>query len=300
MTAAGGQSFRLAQIHGAVVLFGLAGLFGKWLDLSPMVIVFGRVAFGSLVLGAILLLRRRPPEGSPPTGSKADLWLFPGLGLLLAVHWTLFFLSVQVSTVAVGLLSYSSFPVFTVFLEPALTRRRLDPAALAFAGLCLLGVFLIVPRFSWTEGVFQGVVLGLGAGLTFALLSVLNRRLTARHDSIVIVFRQDFFASLALLPALFMVRPVLSAGDIGLLAFLGVVCTAGAHTLFIDGMRAISAQSASIIASLEPVYGIVMALAFLGEVPAPRTLLGGAIILAAATAVSLRDFRSRRPVGTGP
>jgi drug/metabolite transporter (DMT)-like permease len=159
---------------------------------------------------------------------------------------------------------------------------------------------LIVPRLSWTESVFQGVVLGLGAGLTFALLSVLNRRLTARYDSIVIAFRQDVFATLALLPAFLIIRPGLSAADIGLLALLGVLCTAGAHTLFIDGMRAITAQSASIIASLEPVYGIVLALAFLGEVPAPRTLLGGGIILAAATAVSLGDLKSRRPARTGP
>jgi drug/metabolite transporter (DMT)-like permease len=293
MTAEDGRarSFRLAEIHGAVVLFGLAGLFGKWLALSPMVIVFGRVAFAGLVLGAVLLLRRRRSKDTPRMASSADLWMFLGLGVLLAVHWTLFFLSVQVSTVAVGLLSYSSFPVFTAFLEPALSKKRLEPASLFFSGMCLLGVFLIVPRFSWTESVFRGVVLGLGAGLTFAVLSVLNRRLTARHDSIVIAFRQDAFAALVLFPALFIVRPILSAGDLGLLAALGIVCTAGAHTLFIDGMRAITAQSASVIASLEPVYGIILALAFLGEVPAPRTLLGGAVILAAATAVSLRDFR---------
>ncbi len=285
-----GRGFRLAEIHGAAVLFGLAGLFGKWLTLSPMVIVLGRVAFASLVLGAFLLLRRRKSSLTPAAGSSHDFGMFFGLGVLLAVHWTLFFLSVQVSTVAVGLLSYSSFPVFTAFLEPALSKKRLEPAALFFSGLCLLGIFLIVPRFSWTDSVFQGVVLGLGAGLTFALLSVLNRRLTTRYDSIVIAFRQDFFATLALLPALFIVRPVFSAGDIGLLAILGVVCTAGAHTLFIDGMRAITAQSASVIASLEPVYGLVLALTLLGEIPAPRTLLGGAIILAAATAVSLRDI----------
>jgi len=290
-----GRGRGLSEIHGAVLLFGLAGLFGKWLDLSPFVIVFGRVLFASLVLGLLLALRPRCAGAPPRTGAGREAWLFLGLGLLLAAHWTLFFLSIQVSTVAVGLLSYSSFPVFTAFLEPALTRRRLDPRSLLFSGLCLLGVFLIVPRFSWGERTFRGVVLGLGAGLTFALLSVLNRRLPARHDSVVIAFRQDAAAGLALLPALLIIKPALTAGDVGLLAGLGVFCTAGAHTLFIEGMKKIRAQTAAVIASLEPVYGILFTLAFLGEAPAARTWIGGAIILAAAAAVSWRALRAEKP-----
>lgn len=44
------------EIHGAVVLFGLAGLFGKWLPISPVLLVLGRVAFASLALAAIIVL----------------------------------------------------------------------------------------------------------------------------------------------------------------------------------------------------------------------------------------------------
>lgn len=282
----------LLEIHGAVALFGLAGLFGKWLSLSPFIIVLGRVLFASLALGAWLLLRPRRKGGPIHSRRSDDRWVFLGLGILLASHWALFFLSIQVSTVAVGLLSYSVFPVFTAFLEPAIDRKKLAPVSLVFSGLCLMGVFLIVPRFSWDESAFRGVVLGLGAGLTFAVLSILNRRLTTRYDSVTIAFRQDIAASAVLLPALFIIRPVLAASDIGLLAALGIVCTAGAHTLFIDGMRTVSAQTASVIASLEPVYGIVLALAFLGEKPAARTLVGGAVILAATAAVSFRSLKS--------
>ena len=42
------------------------------------------------------------------------------------------------------------------------------------------------------------------------------------------------------------------------------------------------------IASLEPVYGILFALVLLGEVPAARTLAGGALILGAALFASAR------------
>jgi len=44
----------MLEIHIAVLLFGLAGLFGKLLTLPALVIVFGRTLFASLTLGAIL------------------------------------------------------------------------------------------------------------------------------------------------------------------------------------------------------------------------------------------------------
>ena len=49
----------LAEIHVAVVLFGIAGLFGKWLVLAPTLIVFGRVFFASLTLALILLATKQ-------------------------------------------------------------------------------------------------------------------------------------------------------------------------------------------------------------------------------------------------
>lgn len=62
---------------------------------------------------------------------------------------------------------------------------------------------------------------------------------------------------------------------------LGVVCTALAHTLFIASLRAITAQSASLLASLEPVWGIVFGILLLRAIPTVSTLLGGALILCA-------------------
>jgi drug/metabolite transporter (DMT)-like permease len=281
----------LLEIHAAVVLFGLAGLFGKWLPLSPFIIVLGRVFFASIALGLILLLGKhgfRIKNGS-------DGLLFFGLGLLLALHWVSFFKSIQVSTVAVGLLSYSSFPVFTAFLEPYFLKVKPDPMNVLFAFVCLFGVFLIIPRFALSDSTLKGVLFGLLAGLTFSLLSIINRKLTQRYSSLLIAFYQDFFAMLLLLPFFFLIGPATSSKDILLLLFLGVVCTAVAHTLFIKGMKEIQAQTASIISSLEPVYGIILAFLFLREVPAGRTVLGGVIILGAVLFISLRTMRKPRP-----
>ncbi len=281
------RSRSLAEIHLAVFLFGFPGLFGKWLALPPEVIVFGRVLFACLALGAVMAAGRRAFRISP----RRDLVLLAVCGVVLAAHWTMFFRSVQVSSVAVGLLAYSSFPVFTAFLEPLLARERWDPASLIYALLCVLGIALIVPGFDVSDAVVRGVLWGLGAGLSFSLLSVLDRSLAARHPSLTVAFYQDLVAAVVLAPAVLRAGLPRSGRDWALIAVLGVVCTAAAHTLFIEGMKGVGARTASVLSSLEPVYGIILALALLNESPSLRTVSGGAIVLAAALAATVRAAR---------
>ena len=111
----------LFDIHVAVLLFGLAGLFGKWLILSPFIIVLGRVFFASITLALFLWLSKQSWKISP---RKNYLYLI-FLGFILAVHWVSFFKSIQVSTVAVGLLSFATYPVFTTLLEPVLLKEKI-------------------------------------------------------------------------------------------------------------------------------------------------------------------------------
>jgi drug/metabolite transporter (DMT)-like permease len=281
------RSRSLSEIHLAVFLFGFPGLFGKWLVLPAAVIVFGRVLFACLALAAVMAVRRLPFRIAP----RRDLALLALCGLVLAAHWTMFFKSVQVSSVAVGLLAYSSFPVFTAFLEPLLARERWEPESLFYALLCVAGIALIVPRFDVSDAVVQGVLWGLGAGLTFSWLSILDRGLVSRHPASRVAFTQDLVAGLVLVPAVLRAGLPRSGRDWALIAVLGVVCTAAAHTLFIDGMKGVGARTASILSSLEPVYGIGLALIFLAERPSPRTLAGGAVVLAAALAATVRARR---------
>jgi drug/metabolite transporter (DMT)-like permease len=276
----------LIDIHTAVLLFGLAGLFGKWLPLSPLFIVLGRVFFASLALALILLISRQGFAITPPKTYLILLFL----GFMLSVHWVSFFQSIQVSSVAIGLLSYSTFPVFTTFLEPLFFRERLVKINVLFSLLCLFGVLLIIPSFHIDNATFRGVLWGLLAGFTFSILTIFNRKLTQKLSPLSIAFFQDFFATIFLCPFLFLLKPSLSSRDILLLIILGTVCTAGSHTLFIKGMRHIKAQTASIISSLEPVYGILFAFLFLNEIPSLRTTAGGCVILVSQILIFIKIF----------
>jgi drug/metabolite transporter (DMT)-like permease len=286
----------LLAVNSAVMLFGLAGVLGKMTALPATIIVFGRVVVAGAALGLVAL---RLGVSLRPRGSR-DALVLCGQGVLLAVHWVAFFQSINVSSVAIGLLSFSSFPLYTAALEPVLLRLRLRGAELAGALLVLPGIYLLVPSISLSDTTTQGVLWGTLAGATFAVLSVGNRWLGRSYTSVTISLYQEVVAALTLLPALWLtpLAAPLTLSQVLLLIALGLVCTALAHTLFIAGMRSVTAQLASLLACLEPVWGILFALALLGETPTARTLLGGATILAAtlipATSALWNRAKARR------
>lgn len=265
----------LFQVHASVFLFGLSGLFGKFLALPATVIVLGRTGFAALALGLMIVLGQRSARLSH---GKDGLGMAL-LGALLAFHWVSFFLSIQLATVAVGLLTFSSFPVFVTVLEPLLFKTPWRGRDGAIAALVVLGVALVIPEYQLGSATTLGAVWGLLSGLSFALLQLLNKGYRQRYSAVAIAFYQNLFACLSLL----MVTPVaglsLTPGEVGLLLVLGVLCTALAHTLFIESLAVLRTQTASVISSLEPVYGIALAALLLSEVPNRRTLVGGAVVL---------------------
>ncbi|MFC2145911.1 DMT family transporter [Acidobacteriota bacterium] len=275
----------LLEIHIAVLFFGLAGLFGKLILLPALIIVLGRVIFAAIFLALLSLYLK---QNIKLNQKKDYLYLFI-LGIILALHWWTFFQAIRVSTVAVGLLTYSTFPIFVTFLEPYFFKEKIKRSDIFLALITFLGVILVIPRFEIANNITQGAVWGIASGFTFAVLSILNREYVKKYSSLVIAFYQDSAAAIVLLPFLFLMEFTVTLKDILLLALLGIGFTAIAHTLFIKGLTNVKAQTASIIACLEPVYGIVIAIFLLGEVPGLRIISGGMLILSVTIYATIKQ-----------
>ena len=217
------------------------------------------------------------------------------LGLLLAAHWTSFYMSVQVSTVAIALLTFSSYPLVVTFIEPIMFHEKLKKIDVVFSLVMFCGVLLIIPEFNLDNNLTLGTLWGLLCCITFAFMSLLNRKLAGRYSGSLIAFYEQSAAAVILLPILFILPlPKVTSADWALLVLLGVIFTGVAHSMFIGGMRAVRAQTAGIIASLESVYGIISAALILGEVPSVREIIGGVIILGTAFYSSLRSSRENK------
>jgi drug/metabolite transporter (DMT)-like permease len=276
----------LAQIHFAVLLAGCAGLFAKLLTVSAAQLTAGRTVFGSLTLLLFALITRK----SLRLATLKDATALVLSGVILALHWFSFFHSIQVSTVAIGLLSFSTFPLFTTFLEPLVFGERIRRADIVTALVVTLGLALVTPNLDFSNHLTQGVLWGILSAFAYAVLALLSRQYTARYPSACVSFYQQGVAALCILPfALQSSNPVSGSAWIYLIV-LGVVFTALGQGLVVASLKHLNAQTTSVVFGLEPVYGIALAWLLIGETPAVRTMFGGALICGA---VVLASFRRR-------
>lgn len=152
----------LLAINIAAVIFGTAALYGK-LEVAPVWITAMRAGFGVLallVLGGLSRSLLRLP---------VQAWGLLGIsGALLACHWLTFFISVQLSGVAVGTLTFATFPLFTVTVEAAARRRLPGLTELLAAIAIILAVALLLQPDSSGNDSLAGTLVGLVSALAYA------------------------------------------------------------------------------------------------------------------------------------
>ena len=281
------QKYALLQLHISVLLFGGAGLFAKYITISAGGIVLGRaliaaafMLLGHLLLGKILILPKQ----------KKDWISFVGLGSVLAVHWVSFYACIKMTTIAIGVLTFSTFPVFTILLMALIDRKVPHYRNILLSIVALGGVALLFTPSELEANNIWGILLGVLAGLTCAILTIYSQRMLESYSSVQVAFYQNGIAGLLLVPLYGLDILVNTTGmEYLYLLLLGIVFTAVAHTLFINSMEEASPQTASLVASLEPVYGIAFAWLLLNEIPTWSILLGGILILGVAFVASVSE-----------
>lgn len=274
----------ILYLHIAVMLFGLAGVVAQFVEVSAVMVALGRVVCSSALLLVIALVKKDRLR----LDSKKDVFLIILTGAVMAAHWTTFFQSIQVSTVAIGTITFSTFPLFLTFLEPAVFHEKIRRQSIISAVILFIGVLITIPEFSMANHTTIGIIWGMICSLTYAVLTLANRYFSARYAARTICLYEQGSAAIVLLPALFLVDTTWRAQDFAGVAFVGFVCTAFAHSLYVTAQKSVKAQTAGIVSGMETVYGIVYALLFLGEIPSIRELVGGAIILSVAMYSSLK------------
>ncbi|MBC3870314.1 DMT family transporter [Undibacterium oligocarboniphilum] len=273
-------------LHFAVFLFGSAGVLSKMLVVSSLLLVFGRTLFATLSLIPLLLVQREFSFRAVP---KTVILC----GVLLAVHWLSFFAAMKAAPVAYGLMGFASFPLFVTWLEPWLFKEQRDNRDWYAALAVVIGMIIMVSDTGGGAGAtptspLAGLMLGVFSGLSFALLVLANRWQGGRIAPFRLAFLQNSVATLTLLPLVLADGGLsqISACDWWGLVLMGVVFTAISHGLFMYSLRHVSTRFASLMTSLEPVYGIGVAYLVLHEMPGLRALIGCAIVISATVAVS--------------
>lgn len=278
----------ILYLHIAVMLFGLSGVTAQFVEISAVMVALGRVICSSILLFLIAVVKK----DNLKLLSKKDYGLIILTGCVMAVHWTTFFQSIQVASVAIGTITFSTFPLFLTILEPLIFHETLRKRNIFSAIILLIGVMITVPEFSMANHTTVGIIWGMVSSFSYAILTLANRYFSARYTGRIICMYEQGTAAVLLFPAFFIVETTWRAPDIAGVAFIGFICTAFAYSLYVSAQKGVKAQTAGIISGMETVYGILYAFLFLREVPGIRELIGGAVILCVAMYSSVKTEES--------
>ena len=148
----------LPALYLANVLLAINGVWCKSIHLDALTITALRCAIAALAL--IILASAQHTVWGFETRNKKILIVV--LGVLMGAHWSTFFHSMQVSTLAIGILAHYSAPVVTVILEPLLDRKWPKIKDLLAGLLVLAGLAMMVPHWDINSQAIAGIGLPLG------------------------------------------------------------------------------------------------------------------------------------------
>ena len=281
----------LPTLYLAIFLLALTGLFAKLIPLDAISIIQLRGVFAAVGLALFGLLRKRSFR-LPSIRVYAGIY---ALGILLGVHWVTFFHAMQLSSVAVGMLSMFSFPIITILLEPFFTKQSIKTGDI-FAGMIMLAGLTVMIGQDLTnlqEPVTQGVLCGVFSALLFALRNLIQKYHFHDVASETLMFHQ--VVAVALMLAMFVdvstVR-TLAVIDVFNIILLGIFSTAVAHTLLIFSLKQLSAKSVALISCLQPVIATLLAWYIVKEIPGLSVLIGGGLVLSVAAYESVQKRQS--------
>ncbi|MBE6963252.1 MAG: EamA/RhaT family transporter [Ruminococcaceae bacterium] len=276
------------QMVTAMFIFGTIGIFVRHISLPSSVLACARGFIGTGFLLLVIALGKKKLSRDEIRGNWKVL-LFSGAGI--GVNWVLLFEAYNYTTVATATLCYYLAPIFIIIATPFVLKEKLTPRKALCVVAALLGMVLV-------SGVLQGglpgaeelrgILFGLGAAVLYATVVLANRFL---HDisAYTKTVAQLFIAAAVTVPYILLTEDLsaisLTAGQGLLVAFLGIVHTGVAYTLYFSSLGDLKMHTAAIFSYIDPVVAVILSALLLRE---PMGLWGGvgAVLILGSALVS--------------
>lgn len=259
-------------IIGAMGIFGLYGIFVRFLNLTPQLILFFNAFFVALILFLIFFKKREI------FNIKQHRLIIVLLGIAFVANNFFYFAAFQLTTIANAILTHYTAPIFVAVLAPFLLREKLEKVTLISLIISFLGLFLIASEgLSLSSPNFLGILFGVASGLAYAFSIIIYKYLLRDLPVYTLIFYQSLVGSMILAP--FIIPQISSSLPfLWLLSFallFGILAT----FLHFQGIKRVKAQHAGILGYTEPLFGASYAFLFFAEIPTIITLIGGTFII---------------------
>jgi drug/metabolite transporter (DMT)-like permease len=276
-----GVLFALALIWGASFLFIKIGVE----DVSPATLVFGRLAFSVVTLGAIVAVKPVLARG------WRDYWRLGMLVGLVNIVLPYLLIAWGETRIASGVTSIlnATTPLFTVMLahwwtrsaNERLTMRRAMGVLVGFVGV---GVLIGPAAVDFTGGGLGqtlGEVAVLVAAAAYGVGALLSKRFGGSAPLVGPLTMQSS-ALLVMLPVTILWNPpthLPSLAALGSMAELGVLATAVAYLLYFWLINHVGPTRTTLVTYLLPCTALLWGVLFLGEQVSWNTVAGLLLVL---------------------
>jgi len=266
---------QLLEINLAMLLISTSGAIGRYMTIAPTTTIWLRSLLAAIILIVFCLINNY----SFKINRKADLINIILSGFFLGAHWTLYFYSLQFTNVAIAMLTLFTFPLFTAILEPIFYKTGWSTTQMLGSLMVILGLYVLLPSTDLSNNHVQGILVGLGSSFSYTIRNLILKPQIKRYNGSVLMVYQLVVVTILMIP----LQLDFSISEVWPFAIpllvLALFTTAMGHTLFLRSFKHFSLSMASILSSLQPIYGIIIALIFLGEVPNLNSIVGGLLIL---------------------
>lgn len=287
-----------ALVLAAAACFGTLGTFAKLVferGGEPLSLLFVRFGTASLVLVSLVFLRGAGFPGRQVVVAGLAL----GATFYFGQSFT-FFEGLAHAPAALIVLLFYVYPLLVNAGAFFFFRERLGRGHFAALALGLTGVGLTVG--APTNAPFVGLVLGLAAGLFYSGYILGGKRLLMGSLAPVqltsLVFVGPALAYAGIVSARGLDVPSGPTGW-GALAGVVVVGTILPTLLLFAGLSRVGAGTASLLNTAEPLVGVLLAYAVLGEALSPLQAIGGLMIVGGVVILSLETMSRESPAGEG-
>ncbi|WP_435414276.1 DMT family transporter [Polaribacter aestuariivivens] len=262
-----------------------SGVLGKYIQMPAEAIILCRAFLAAILIGIFCKIKN---IDFTIQSTKDKRSFFIG-GFLMGAHWVTYFYALKLSNVALAMLSIYTYPIITAFLEPFFSKKKISKIHVILAFLVIIGVSLLVPEFSLENNYFQGILLAILSAFFYAVRNLMVKEDVKKYNGSLLMFYQMMVISVLLIPTLFFSDFSNIKSQLPLLVLVALLTTAIGHTLMVNSLKHFSATTASIISSIQPIFGIIIAYIFVNEIPNFNTFIGGSLILLTVVVESVRS-----------
>lgn len=271
----------------ALLSVSTSPLIGRYLDSVPAVsISFWRMFIGSLLIWIYSCFKRQGRVKNKKNYNRIII-----AGILLGIHFALFFGSIKLTLIANATFLGTLAPLITLIIEMTFLKRYFNPKIILGLALSFLGAIIILGNdFDLSAQYTIGNLLAIACSICLAISFLIAEKV--RKEETTIVYTRLLYLSASI--TLFFIAIVMNTDIIGFdyndyiwLIFLGIVPTIIGHNSLYYAVRYVSPTIASAFPLGEPIIATIFAYFIFSEIIGFGIFLGGAVTFVGLILISI-------------